>query len=160
MNEIKYVNLENWELLTTKQLHDFYIQLVRDDVENSGSFNNYVNECTGKNGSLEEVEKFTDTFYRTKDCTCYSINEQMVCKNINSELSDFYFDNMAELDELALDLDIHTFEELIDNYAKRIDNFNFDEIQKQLCICIESNNAKPELVKLVQLMIDSTFFVC
>lgn len=158
MNGIKYVNIENWELLTIEQLQDFYKNEIagQDDYQ---AFDDYLSAClTRNNGSLEEVTKITETFYRTKSGNCYSINEQMVCNNINSELSDLYFDHEKELDEIALNLNPHTFEELIDNYYLRLDNYNHDEIQKQLCIIYETDNVMQELENLVKLMIDSTFF--
>lgn len=160
INEIKYVNTENWELLTTKQLQDFYKNVViKENEDYCGSFNYWLDCCmTRNNGSLEEVTRITDTFYRTKDGRCYSTNEQMICNDVNTELSDLYYDCSDSLDSLALSLDIHTFEELIDNYYMRLDDYNKDEIQKQLCKVAESDRAENELKKLVQIMIDSTFF--
>ena len=82
----------------------------------------------------------------------------MICDDVNAELSDLYYDCSDSLDSLALSLDIHTFEELISNYYVRLDDYNKDEILKQLCLVAESNRSEKELENLVRLMIDSTFF--
>lgn len=156
MKEYKFVNIENDELLTLEDLKKFYDE-NNDCLEYS--FNDYLSNCmVNNNGSLEAVEKLTDTFYKSTSGTCYSANKYIVSGDVNSELSDLYFDNAVILDEIAQNIDIHTFEELIDNYYNRLDNLNHDEIQKQLCVLIESNYSKDEFENLVKLLIDSTFF--
>ena len=84
------------------------------------------------------------------------INE--IKNEINTELSDLYYDHADALDALAFSLDIHTFEELIDNYALRLDAYNFDEIQKQICVIYENGFNSQDAEALVKLLIDSTFF--
>lgn len=160
INEIKYVNTENWELLTTKQLQDFYKDVViKENEDYCGSFDYWLDCCmTRNNGSLEEVTQITKTFFQTKDGRCYSTNEQMICADVISELSDLYYDCSDTLDALALSLDIHTFEELLVNYSLRLDDYNKDELIKQLCLVVESDRDIKELENLVKLMIDSTFF--
>lgn len=160
INKIQYVNTETWELLTVKQLQDYYCNVVVKEQENYYETFNYWLDCcmTRNNGTLEEVTQITDTFYRAKDGRCFSTNEQMISDDVNTELSDLYYDCSDSLDSLALSLDTHTFEELINNYYMRLDDYNKDEIQKQLCLVAESNRSEKELEKLVRLMIDSTFF--
>lgn len=159
INEIKYVS-ESWELLTTKQLQDYYANVVIKEEENYyDSFDNWLECCMARNnGSLEEVTQITKTFYQTKDGRCYSTKGQMICTDIISELDDLYFDCSDTLDALALSLDIHTFEELLDNYSLRLDDYNKDELIKQLCLVVESDRDIKELENLVKLLIDSTFF--
>ena len=160
VNEIKYVNTENWELLTTKQLQDFYKDVViKENEYYHDSFDNWLKCCmTRNNGSLDEVTKLTETFYKRKDGTCYSIDGSMVCNNVNSELSDIYYDYGQTLDIIALDMDTHTFEELMDNYYLREDDLNKDEITKCICLVYEKKASLQALKDLVQIMIDSTFF--
>lgn len=159
INKIKFVS-ESWELLTTKQLQDYYTNVViKEDENNYDSFEYWLECCMARNnGSLEEVTQITDTFYRTIDGRCYSTNEQMICNDVNAELSDLYYDCSDSLDSLALSLNSHTFEELINNYYVRLDDYNKDEILKQLCLVAESDRNEKELENLVKLMIDSTFF--
>lgn len=159
MDKIKFVSIETWELFTTQQLLDFYNNVVTKEETNYNSFTYWLSCCmTRNNGSLEEVTQITKTFYKTSDGYCYSINEQMISTDITTELSDLYFDCAGILDEIALRLSIHTFEELMDNYYLRVDDFNHDEIQTQLCKVLETDRSNEELENLVKLMIDSTFF--
>ena len=159
INKIQFVNPETWELFTVKQLQDIYTNDVIKEQENYDTFNYWLDCCmTRNNGSLEEVIQITDTFYRTKDGRCYSTNEQMICNDVNAELSDLYCDCSDSLDSLALSLGFHTFEELIKNYYVRVYDYNKDEILKQLCLVAESDRSEKELENLVRLMIDSTFF--
>jgi hypothetical protein len=107
MDSIKYVNLETWQLLTLEQLQaDFSGMQKNGEIAEDVLFSEYLNNCmTRYNGTLEEVEKVTDTFYRTKDGSYYSVNGQMVCNDVNSELSDIYYDFEKELDELTFNAD-------------------------------------------------------
>ena len=67
MNTIKYVSIETRELFTIKQLEDFYTNVVvKEESTDYESFNYWLSCClTRNNGSLEEVEQITDTFYKS-----------------------------------------------------------------------------------------------
>lgn len=59
---IKYVNIENGELLTTEQLKQFFNDVVVNEESTTYDSFDYWLECcqTKNNGSLEEVEKVTE----------------------------------------------------------------------------------------------------
>ena len=53
---MKYLDIESREILTTEQLKDEFYGFWANDGEHDGwTFDDYIKECTGKNGTLVPV---------------------------------------------------------------------------------------------------------
>ena len=66
--------------------------------------------------------------------------------------------NINDIKYVSESWELLTTKQLQDYYALRLDDYNKDELIKQLCLVVESDRDIKELENLVKLMIDSTFF--
>lgn len=52
---MKFYDTESGRIITENELHSEYLTLLETGEIDEKSFADYVKECTGKNGTLEEI---------------------------------------------------------------------------------------------------------
>ncbi len=59
---MKYFDIESLEILTAEQLKDEFYGFIANDGEHDGwTFDDYIKECTGKNGTLITIDQAVKT---------------------------------------------------------------------------------------------------
>lgn len=59
---MKYFDIESLEIMTAEQLKKEFDEFVANDGEHDGwTFNDYIKECTGKNGTLITIDQAVKT---------------------------------------------------------------------------------------------------